>query len=416
MPRLSLSRFASIFALAVALLPTAARAQTLEIGSSGTPNSTDSAFADIRTDIDLVRPATASGTLDTATFYWSTLGCPAAVKIKFFRRSGDTLNFLDERGPFDAVAAPTNVNLTPPVAVQEGDLIGITRLTTCGGPLTVTGFPTAGYVGFTGDVTSSVTLSLADATSPDVLSVLATGTATEALTRIIPAVASTPGNFASFFKTGIQLHNPWSTTISGRFIFPPAGVSGGAADPSLAFSVASGQTTSFDDIVASIGTTGLGSIDVDLPQGSPVPVIATRVYNDAGDAGTAGFTEDSVDPATSSETAILVAGSTGFLIAPSDLTHFRFNMGVRTLLSGASITFNVHDSTGALVHSITKVYAPTFFEQRSSTEFLGTFTLAPNDSIEIGVNSGSAIVYGATTDNTSNDPSIQFARVAFAIL
>ena len=32
------------------------------------------------------------------------------------------------------------------------------------------------------------------------------------------------------------------------------------------------------------------------------------------------------------------------------------------------------------------------------------------------VSGGSAFVYGATIDNTTNDPSIQFARVVFAIL
>jgi hypothetical protein len=40
----------------------------------------------------------------------------------------------------------------------------------------------------------------------------------------------------------------------------------------------------------------------------------------------------------------------------------------------------------------------------------------PNASIEISVSSGSAIIYGATIDNVTNDSSIQFARVVFAIL
>jgi hypothetical protein len=32
------------------------------------------------------------------------------------------------------------------------------------------------------------------------------------------------------------------------------------------------------------------------------------------------------------------------------------------------------------------------------------------------VSGGSAVIYGATTDNTTNDPSIQYARVVFAVL
>ena len=168
-----------------------------------------------------------------------------------------------------------------------------------------------------------------------------------------------------------------------------------------------------------MGGIGLGSIDVVLPSGANAPIIITRVFNDAGSFGTSGFTEDAVNPdGGGSETSLLFAGSTGFLVAPPDLTHFRFNIGVRTFLSGAFITFRVHDSTGALVQEISKAYGPTFYEQSSSNDFLGggSFALAPNDTIEVSVSTGSAVVYGATTDNTTNDPSIQFVKVAFAIL
>ena len=109
------------------------------------------------------------------------------------------------------------------------------------------------------------------------------------------------------------------------------------------------------------------------------------------------------------------AGSTGFLIAPTDTAHFRFNMGVRTFLSGATITLKVHDATGAVVQTVTKTYQPTYFEQQSSDTFLG-YTLQPNDVIEVDVNSGSAVLYGATTDNTTNDPSLQYSRVVFAVI
>jgi hypothetical protein len=233
--------------------------------------------------------------------------------------------------------------------------------------------------------------------------------------RVIPAAASTPGNFGSFFRTSVQMYNPWSNALSGRFVYHPAGTPGSSSDPILTFTIGVGQSVSYPDIVGTMGATGLGSIDIVMSQANQPPVIVARVFNDAGASGTSGFTEDAVVPdGGNGDTALLFAGSTSFLIAPTDTTHFRFNMGVRTFLSGATITLKVHDATGAVVHTVTKTYQPTYFEQQSSDTFLG-YVLQPNDVIEVNVNSGSAVVYGATTDNTTNDPSLQYARVVFAI-
>ena len=45
-----------------------------------------------------------------------------------------------------------------------------------------------------------------------------------------------------------------------------------------------------------------------------------------------------------------------------------------------------------------------------SATFLDGYTLAGGESISFEITSGSAFIYGATTDNTTNDPSVQFAR------
>jgi hypothetical protein len=404
-------------ALVLSAAASGALAQNLEIGANvAVPNSVDVPVAEVRTDIDLTTPATGTGTLDTATFQWSDLGCTAAVKLKFFRRQVDTLVFLEERGPYDSVGTPTQVTLSPPVQVQEGDLIGIARIANCGNPSTLSGIVSAGYVGYSGDLTGDVALSAAQVTAGDTLAVHATGTATESVARVIPAAASTPGNFGSFFRTSMQMYNPWSNAVSGRFVYHPAGVPGSSTDPILTFTIGVGQSVSYPDIVGTMGASGLGSIDIVMSQPNQPPVIVTRVFNDAGASGTSGFTEDAVNPdGGNGETALMFAGSTGFLIAPTDTAHFRFNMGVRTFLSGALITLKVHDATGAVVHTVTKTYQPTYFEQQSSDTFLG-YTLQPNDTIEVNVGGGSAVVYGATTDNTTNDPSLQYARVVFAVI
>ena len=400
----------------VSALSVPAAAQVLEMGNTVvSPNAGDSAIADVRTDVDLVRPATATGSIDSATFDWSNTACSSAVKIKVFRRHGDDLDFVAERGPFDVSASPMTVSLTPPIPVQQGDLLGIARVASCGNAETLTGIVSAGYAGYAGDVNTTVSLSGADVRGGGILGVRATGTATESIARVIPAAGSTPGNFGSFVRTGVPLSNPWTATVTGRFVYHPAGVAGSSADPSLGFTVAPGATVSYDDLVQTMGQGGLGTLDVVVPSDSNLPVIVARVYNDGGGSGTSGFTEEAIDPSGSQDSRVLFAGSTSLLVAPPNNTSLRFNIGVRTLLSGAFVTFRVRDANGAIISNVTREYDPTFYEQQPAATLLGA-ALGANSSIEVSVSSGSAIVYGATIDNDTNDPSVQFARVVFAIL
>jgi len=233
----------------------------------------------------------------------------------------------------------------------------------------------------------------------------------EVVARVIPVVGSTPGNFGSFFRTGLQLRNGGGSNLTGRFVFHPSSRTAQPGDPSLPFSLQSDETVSWPDVVDAMGASGLGTLDMMLPPASSSPVVVSRVYNDAGADGTSGFTEDAVDPAQrGSGSPVMTGGTTGILLAPSDLTRFRYNIGVRTLSSGAGCTIWVRDVDGTTVHAVVKSFDPNFFEQTSADEFAGV-ALSENQSIEITVERGSLIVYGATTDNTTNDPSFQYARV-----
>jgi len=154
---------------------------------------------------------------------------------------------------------------------------------------------------------------------------------------------------------------------------------------------------------ASNGLSGVYTADVFAATG-PLPVGVFRVYNDAGAAGTTGFNEEQVlltDALTTSQTAVLVA--------PIDSAKFRFNIGVRTFSLGASITVTVRDANGAVTRVVTKSYPAIFFQQGTAADFLGA-PLDSNSSIEIRVDAGSLIVYGATADNITQDPSLQLAR------
>ncbi len=176
----------------------------------------------------------------------------------------------------------------------------------------------------------------------------------------------------------------------------------------MTVTIAPRQTVSYPDILPAMGLSGVGTMDLVLPVGDqiPNPIAVVRLYNDGGNAGTSGFTEDLIDPYGE---RVLLAGATGYLIGPSDPSRFRYNIGIRTLSSGASLRVNVHASDGTPLRSVPKSYPATHFEQVDATSFLGG-ALGPDQSIEIIILSGSGIIYGATADNTTNDSSIQFAR------
>jgi Tol biopolymer transport system component len=222
--------------------------------------------------------------------------------------------------------------------------------------------------------------------------------------RILPVVGSTAGVGGSFFRTSVQLHNPTSSVISGRIVFHPSGLSGSSSDLAMPYTLSTGQTQSIADFLPAMGRSGLGSADIEATSGS-IPAATVRVFNDAGAAGSTGFTEEPMR----AEEALRV-GSSGVLLLPADLTRFRFNLGVRTLEAGASATLTVRDAVGAVVTTVSRSFTATYHEQQSAAGFLGVSSVPPGGSITVAPTSGSAIFYGATVDNTTGDPSLQIAR------
>ncbi len=220
---------------------------------------------------------------------------------------------------------------------------------------------------------------------------------------VLPGVASAAGSGGSFFRTGVQLNNVNPSPMSGRIVFHRAGIAGVETDPSLTYALNPGETQNVSDLVQAMGQSGLGSADL-IPGSGGFPTVVARVFNDAGSNGTAGFTEDLVK-----QESALGTGDQFTLIVPADLTRFRYNIGVRSLAAGASITVTQRNSAGGVVRTISKTYASNYFEQADAASFLGGAPSA-NDSITVSVGSGNLFIYGATTDNTTQDPSIQLGR------
>jgi hypothetical protein len=112
----------------------------------------------------------------------------------------------------------------------------------------------------------------------------------------------------------------------------------------------------------------------------------------------------------SSEEA-LRPGRSGVLLLPTNFEAYRFNLGVRTR-EAAVIALTVRDASGTIVATISRTFPASYHEQRDASAFLDGAALPPGGSIGVAVDSGSAIVYGATVDNTTGDPSLQLARLA----
>jgi len=202
----------------------------------------------------------------------------------------------------------------------------------------------------------------------------------------------------------VQIFNPTSAPSAGKLIFHKANSPGSSGDPSLAFNLGPGEMLAMTDAVAAMLQSGLGSMDVAVSSGQ-VPIIISRIYNDQGANGTSGAFEDLVLP---NSTRILTPGFQGFLITPIEPQRTRLNIGIRALSSGATLTLSLESTTGVVLGSVTKTYFPDFFEQNSFDFYFG-IAAGANQRIRVTVTNGSAIVYGATTDNVTNDPSVQFA-------
>ncbi|MEK6371274.1 MAG: hypothetical protein AABO58_01130 [Acidobacteriota bacterium] len=223
---------------------------------------------------------------------------------------------------------------------------------------------------------------------------------------ILAVVGSAQGNGA-FFRTGVQIHNTRTTSISGRLIFHTQGAGASANDPSLSYTLQGGATINYVDLLPAMGiSSGLGSLDV-TTSGDPVPIIAARIFSDGGLNGTAGFFMEPLAPQVA-----LQAGESAVLIAPADPVQTRLNLGVRSLETGASFLITVRDKNGAVRNTVNKTYVANFFEQVGANAYVGV-TLAGSDTITISMNSGKAILYGAQTDNKTQDPSVQYFKKTF---
>ncbi len=357
--------------------------------------------------IDLSNPAMSSGNVSTATVRWAagSATCTSAFKVKILRpalSAFPTYTLVAERGPFDSQEGYVTVPLTPPIAVKVGDVIAVAmvRDSSCGGMGTARS--AASMASVSGDF-SGGTVNGTVYTGAQLLARASTDS--NVVEGVIAAAGAVAGSNGSFFRTSVQLTNADDSPIAGKLVFHPAGASASAGDPSTTFSLPAYGTVSFPDLVAAMGVSGLGSLDVVSTSGGPGPLVTARVFDDQGANGTKGFTEDVVTPA-----GALISSESVSLAIPSDLANFRVNVGVRSLSIGAQLFGRIYDAAGNHVaNTPSKTYPADYFEQVSLATFLGSTPPPAGGSVLIYNTSGNSIVYFSTTDNRTNDSSIKFA-------
>jgi hypothetical protein len=316
------------------------------------------------------------------------------------------------RGPFNATGGRNEVTLTPPVTLALGDLVGVVQLqnlATCGSVRTQSF--ASNSVGY--NLVTTVDMSVSGGTigsstvygSGFGIGVVAYNS-NPLLVRILPAAGAAPGATA-FFRTALQMLNPTSTTITGNLVFHKQLQPAAPGDPSLAFTLSPGQAVSYADVITSMGTSGVGSLDV-VTNGGNAPIVTARVFSDAGSAGTSGFSEEGVSPNDA-----LDFFSRGILLIPSELTNFRMNIGVRTLDTGAVLDVTTLDSAGVSRASRTVTYGANVFDQQPVATFTGASSVPPGGWIVITFNTfgGRAFVYSSIIDNRTSDSTFRLADI-----
>src|SRR5205814_9723594 len=68
-------------------------------------------------------------------------------------------------------------------------------------------------------------------------------------TRVIPGAGSAAGALGSFFRTSLQLHNPGEGTLRGTIRFHPQATVGSDGDPSMTYTIPTGETLSWSDLL-----------------------------------------------------------------------------------------------------------------------------------------------------------------------
>lgn len=205
---------------------------------------------------------------------------------------------------------------------------------------------------------------------------------TRTRSALVPVVGTVTGASGATYRTFAQITNPTASVITGSLIFRVAGRTAAASDARLTYSLGPFETRAFADLMAAIGATGLGSLEV-APATGAAPAVTVRIYN----GGTVAVPSVSADNVISS-------GSRAVIATPADVSLFRLNVGIRTLAAGATITATLYDA-GTATRTVSRTLPANMVVQMPASELVGG-AVGANQVIVITADSGSAVIYSST--------------------
>jgi hypothetical protein len=394
------------------LLPLSASAQGI-IGSLS--YSADSYFptAKATTIIDYGTAASESGSFDRLVVLWSNdvvaASCPGGVRFKLVRPSDQSLGayqVLSSAGPFFPGKGWNDFAMGD-LQAAIGDVLAIEvsgPSLDCGSPLMSQTENLATIVFAPGALKAAGSLDGVEVKRVPYALAVRGSDGSIVRDAVLTVAGSAAGLNGSNFRTSMQIANPSRAAVSVAFAFVPAGKSGDDAPINRAYDIPPYETVTIADIGTEFGVTGLGSIDVYTIQG-PLPLITSRIFNDLGEAGTLGFTQEPVRTRQ-----MLVPFQTGHFTTPADPVRFRMNVGIRTLDEPARISVRSYNATFTeATNFVVKDYPSNYFEQVSLQTFVGA-TPYPGGTVEIMVEQGAVSIYASTTDNKTNDSSVVFVK------
>jgi hypothetical protein len=227
---------------------------------------------------------------------------------------------------------------------------------------------------------------------------------------VVPVAGSVTAADGSKFHTSLRLFITGAgSTASGRVFFHPQGTFGDN-DPSIPYSLEAlpdisrqGATQYWDDVVAAMGASGIGSLDV-IPDSGHAPEIEARVWNDIHGL----INSATVPPFKASDLFHLGSGSTYHFSVWTDEGKSRMNIGFRTYGKSAA---TVH-VTSHLVSNYQFVIPPNSFRQIPLAQLVNGAPTEDGQQVDLIVSypqgsfDSAAFVYYTITDNTTNDPRV----------
>lgn len=211
---------------------------------------------------------------------------------------------------------------------------------------------------------------------------------------VVPLVGSTEGATGATFRTALELRG--TSQERGRIVFHPVGLPASDDDPSIPYSFAASRVLKWNDIVAAIGQTGIGSLDI-MPDEEAVDLIpraSVYHYNDLA-SGTFGTFMTPLLPFD-------------YLHAPGievsiPEEQFRLNIGIRALTE-TRMEAIVRRADGRLDGRLTRTFPAGTMQMNTASNFVGK-TLNPGDSVTIAFD-GAAIPFYTITENATDDPTM----------